>query len=430
MNKINFLFISSFIINIVIKALTFHSILSLPYTYFNIIYCFFWSLLLLIDLRNRNFVINSFKGTKLIWLLLFYFVFFGLINIQNLDRTDSIELLIRSIMFVWSLLVSVYWIRVLNCSSEIIKYTYYAMAMIMLTSFLFFVWQTDISSTISTFWSKEDYTRTRNLYGFVANNIAAEYAMSVILLSLGVFTFSDNNDYKNNALLKILNYLCNIIMFFIIITNNSRGTLLVFLFIMMLLLLMKCFGEKVAKKTVIMLSGLIIGTFLGILYYCSINSLDLEGFFYSINRYHFLDNYEILKVSKRWFLGIGRVSGGYFKNENILYGLKTNYMEMYYMNVFITSGILGTFIILYILFTIFYKLYKLMKQNNKNINKWYFVVFIYCLAISLFEQYLFDYSYVSSMFFIIFILSVINKNDECYSDIYVNKKILKKENMG
>ena len=121
------------------------------------------------------------------------------------------------------------------------------------------------------------------------------------------------------------------------------------------------------------------------------------------------ENMRLLKNSGKWWMGIGRLTGGFFSAKNTVYGARTGYLEVFYFEAFITTGIIGCIWIALLLITYIKKVVNIAQEKSNNTyGKWLFCVVIYMLFVSLFEVYFFSYIYATSMCFNIIILSYIN----------------------
>lgn len=405
MTRTKQLFLFTFFITVLARAMTWHEINWIPYTFIYIVFIGFWFFLMLVD-NASNPTISLSKANLIIFLLILYNLIWGFSNIQNLDYQDTLQVVLRSLLMIAFFIVSKYWINRLNCLKDVINTTFYALATLMLLLFIFHINEINIISTLKTFWVNSESIRTRALFGFRVNNIAAEYAMSVILLSLIEWKYNTSID-KYVVLRKAFLILIDIIMLLIIIANNSRGTLLALIFISLILIVLEIRKRMPIKRKLRLLITLIIILVLSISIYLSLNNISIEQLLSVMNRTHFLDNIEVLKNSGRWFMGLGIISGDYFHAGHILYGAKLNYMEMYYVGVFVMSGIIGCIWMLSIILLIFNAILKNAK-NNDFLTKWIILVFIYMLFISLFEGYIFSSSYITSTLFLLFILSFIS----------------------
>jgi hypothetical protein len=235
--------------------------------------------------------------------------------------------------------------------------------------------------------------------------MAAEIAMTALL-------FSRANDFlykeHTNLFKKILKVLVDFVMILVIIANNSRGTMVALFAMMAVAAIIKIFKKHNVQKAIRLFVTFFGGAVLGLIYYCTSHEISLIDLMENTNRTHWQDNLAILERSGRWMFGIGRVSGGYFAGENILYGLKTNYMEIFYIYVFITSGIIGSACMIGILGLILKRIYQVSQDDFGEMSKWGLLVFSYALFISLFEDYIFSYGYVTSMCIMICVISFLD----------------------
>ena len=176
------LFIYSFAFVAIIRAITlceFRNIV--PYTAIYVIYMAFWLLMILKD-GKVTIRLRSSKTFRVVLLLLVYDIIFAFLNIGALDSKDVLTNLAHSAMMIVFVCVSAYWIIKFDCLRQIIKITYCFFAVFMTTLFFIYIRNAQIMETISSFWNQFGSMRKRELFGFIANNVAAEHAFSVILL--------------------------------------------------------------------------------------------------------------------------------------------------------------------------------------------------------------------------------------------------------
>lgn len=402
------IFLSTFGITLLARAMTWHEINVIPYTFIYILFIGSWGIVALLD-SGFKFKISKDPIPKVIVLLFIYFLVFGLSNISNLDFTDTMNYTLRSFMMMSFVLVSCYWIKRYDCIYETIKISYILLAALMIFSFLTNITKINLIQTLATFWISEEWLRTRVMFGFIANNIAAEYSMTVILLSILMIWF-DKDLSKNMTIKRLAFYLIDLIMVLIIIANNSRGTMISLFVIGFIYFLLKSIKNNSVRKSIQLLVFGAIVVVLSALWYASSNGLTLLELLKNTNRYHFFNNIEALNNSGRWLMGLGNISGQYFAKGNYLYGTNLNYMEMYYVGIYVKSGVIGMIFMVSIILTILQNIYKYSLVNNVYLGKWALIVFSYMLFLSLFEDYLFSYTYVTSTIFMIFIFSIIQNN--------------------
>lgn len=410
------LFTVSFAIIVIIRALTLHEIKNyIPYTELYIAYMVFWGLMILSKGKCRILTLRS-NGMKVIVMLTLYYIVWGLTTTRAaLD--DAFEVMYKSLLLMVFIAVSCFWIRKLNCLEEIIRATYVALSILMWVLFFFYFRQINLLETMGSYWVNAEWLRTRTKFGFL-NNIAAEYSLSVILLSL--YVLKKNLSHKK----KVLIWLNDLVMLIIILASNSRGTTIAFIFITIV-----CFCISRIKKghikSIIKIGAALILTVAAILIYqIAVGKLDITELLTISNRGHFLDNLKILEASGRWLFGIGNISGGFYSGHHQLEGLTTNYMEVSYVSFFVGSGVVGCAWLLCVLFLLLNGILNGIKTSNEALGRWLLLVLIYMLFLSLFETYIFSFMYITSN---IFLLLIISYSNITYSEvqrrnIYVERK--------
>lgn len=407
MIKLKNLFAVTFGITIMARAMSLHELKAyIPYTEIYLIFIIMWAALILYK-RSLSVTFHA-TGTKVNCLLVLYFIIWGLSNIGNLDFNDTMDLMLKSLLMMAFVIISGYWIRELNCLFLAVKVAYISISILLWILFIAYINDVNITGTLSTFWISEEWLRTRTRFG-LGNNIPAEYAMSVILMSvLLLWKGKENGGFGSRK--KLFIYANNILMALIIIANNSRGTLIALIIMSVVYLFLKAAGRcKTVRmvKVAIALVAVIVG---GITIGLSQGTLDINVLLEGTNRSHFLSNIGALASSGRWLMGLGNISGGYFKNHNVLYGVQLDYMEVGYIGYFVCSGIIGCIWIGYVVYLILSSILKYIRSNDATIGKWILFIYAYMLFLNLFEGYMFSCAYITSSIFLCFITSYININ--------------------
>ena len=401
-------FIGTFVLVVLSRAIALCEFRQyVPYTLIYLIYISWWFILAIYD---RRLIVNwkRNKSFLAVFSLLIYFVIFAFSNIAVLDVSDVMTNLVHSVLMVLFVCVSAYWIIRFDCLHEIIKSTYLAFALFMTTLLIIYLPRLNIGLTITNFWHNSGAMRNRVLFSFIANNIAAEHAFSVILMSLYVINTNKKKKHSvRNAIIIVDDFLMGII----IIANNSRGTLATAILLLLVYAFVYAVKKNGLKKVVRITVIVAIAIVIVLIIYVRKTGRNLIDLLYFTNRMHFVSNFKILEKSGRWLLGIGRTTGAYLASHNTLYGLKTDYMEIYYIGVFIQTGILGSIWIIVILYVVGSHIFKKYKEEKSFTGKWMFVVFYYSLVLSVFEDYVLSSLYITSICFLTFILAYCNSKE-------------------
>lgn len=400
MVKAKKLFTVSFAITVFIRALSLHEIRRyIPYTEIYIAYMAFWGLMMLSKGNGKVLSLRA-NGMKVIVMLTLYYIIWGLTTTPA-AWDDALLYMYRSLLMMVFIAVSCFWIRKLDCLEDVIIATFAALSTLIWVVFLFYFRQIDLIRTLGTYWALEGEMRTRTNYGFLSN-IAAEHSMSVILLSLYLL----KKDLPRNK--RILIWLNNLLMVFVIISSNSRGTTLALIFMTVVCFCISHIKRKYVKMIVRAAVTLVFLIFSVLILQIVIGKLDITELLTIANRVHFLDNIEILKASGRWLFGIGNISGDYYADQHMLYGLTSNYMEVAYIAFFVGNGVIGCIWLLRIIFLLLDGVLNSIKTLNETLGRWMLLVFIYMLFLSLFEGYIFSFMYITSTVYLILIISCIN----------------------
>lgn len=401
------LFSISFGILVFLRALTWHEFAEyIPYTEVTVLYLLMWSLFLV---KHRGISISSkLPGCRALLILTVYFIVWGICVIPE-AKNDATGVMVRSLLMVTIVTISCLCIRKLDCIDNVVRASFIALVSLLTVISLIYFYEFDILATLQSFWIPQEWLRTRARLGF-ANNIPAEYAMSAILLS--IYILKTNNSHHKRMI-----YFIDIFMVFIILANNSRGTLVVLIGSSIVYLYLKVLKPKKIKKVVKL--GIII--VIGIVSYITFNSIqgniDIIKLLDGTNRSHFIKNLMAMASSGRWLMGLGNISGAFFSEGNVIFGIQLDYMEVAYIGYFVCGGIVGASLILYVLFSLLFSIIKYMKLVDVNRGKWYLLIYVYMMFLSLFEGYIFSPTYVTATVFLILIICFI---DSCYLS---NKRI-------
>lgn len=401
------LFFCSFTVVMIMKCLNISKVSSyIPYSYIYFLYIAIWGALAIVDTKGKIKLKMS-PSRGILFALAGYYLIWGFHNIQGIDFNDAFGNMIRSLLLTCFIAVSCYWVKKWNCLIDFIRNLYYTFSIYIIFWIVVSIPQINILRTFSTFFSFDNNIRYRNYLGFSYPNIGAEMAVCAIVFSKAIAPY---DKHRRNII-----RLINIFMFFAVLINNSRGSLLaLFVFECVSFYLYNKNNLLAVKKTANLILVGTLGVASVILYLIVVKGMTLFEILQGTNRQAaLLENIVLLENSGQWLMGVGRLTGGFFSEKNIVYGAQTGYLEVFYFEVFITSGILGSILVAMILLYIARKIVSLSKSNRFYLRKWIFCVFVYMLFVSLFESYMFSYVYASSMCLNVVVLSyldIYNKN--------------------
>lgn len=375
---------------------------NLLHTFVLVMYIAIWGLYLI-----RNPFKFSFRNYSVIYLeLMLYFIVFAILNHQTQDKlaesllTDTLQ----SLLMCCFMIITTFMIKKLNCLDQSISAIYKASLSFLSLCFIIYVHEVNLINTLSTFWISNRLDRSYTLFGFSAPNLAAEGALFVILLSL----YKWNKLRTNISIKRMLIVLSDIMMLLIIIGNNSRGTVVDLLLLLFVFLVLRSVKSKNYKRiTRLIVFFIVIAVFL-LYVYLQANKMTLLELLTIANRNHLYDNLQVLFNSGRLLTGIGSFSGNIFKSGYSMYGWHLNYMEMFYVGVFVKTGIFGSIVILSIIVKIFKGIVKAYSLNSCFEGKWYILIFAHMIIVSFFETYLFSHSYITSTCLLIILISYLD----------------------
>ena len=394
------IFLACFSIVIVCKTLNLSVIADYtPYSAIYASYIFIWGIAALAKMRIK--MKRSFS-TKVMLSLLAFYVIWGLNNINNIDKEDAYGNLIRSILLVFFILVSCFWVKRFNCVDNLVKTLYYVFSIYLIVCLIIYLPEIHIFRTLRNFWSYDNNVRYRVFFGLRYPNIAAEMAVCAIILSKMI--------KSTDRTLGIIKRVINILMTLVVLANNSRGALLALFVFEILYFYLNNKGEKAVKRTwrwITIASSLII---VYIVYLVVVKNMSLLEILDGTNRQAALyENMKVVANSGRWLLGVGRLTGGFFSSKKIFYGAQTGYLEVFYFEIFITTGVIGSIFMTIILFYYIRGVVLCSRLDRTTpFGRWVFCVIIYMLFVSLFEVYFFSYIYESSMCLNVIVLSYVD----------------------
>lgn len=399
------LFIKSFSLIIVIKAMEGITLFDNIPSYISYMFTMAWLLFIFVKGYISINIVNK-KANIIIAVLFMYFLLWGTIfAAPGMDSTDISHELFRKIMMMFFVIVGVTMISKFECLDEVMHTTYKYMALYMLLLLVLNINNINIFRTISLFWNSYAADRYRTLFGYSSSNVVAEAAMTVILLSLLRIK-------KELTAKKIVLYAINCAMMLIIIAANSRGTFVAACLMMVIYLIIYLNKKKSVKKLVRTWFPIaLVFIFIIIALYVSKGG-SFEQFLLTINRNHLLADLQIVQLADRSLLGLGNLSGGFFSKNSVIYGMTTDYLELFYAGVYVRSGLVGLLIIISLIVYILKSIIAASKISQDKLSKWIIIIYVYMLFISLFEQYLFSNGYASSQLFLIGILSFISISEK------------------
>ena len=126
-------------------------------------------------------------------------------------------------------------------------------------------------------------------------------------------------------------------------------------------------------------------------------------------------NYPVFKEIGDIWTGMGYVESSGFQKDVSIFGSTTSSLDMYYIYVFFTTGIVGSAMILCSLILI---LYKILKRKTDSIKMAYLGVFVSMLFFAFWQVNLFTWRYISS--FIVTVIFLAGMQRDCCTRKYVN----------
>lgn len=261
--------------------------------------------------------------------------------------------------------------------------------------------------------------RYRTDFGFVQFGYTANYCVFALCVSLLIFEIlRESKKLKEHAKMLILMAVCDIIILCMLFSTAGRsGILSVFLVlgIYCTCMFLSSLSEKarVQAKNIIIIS---IALFVLVLF--------LAGSFSSIwedsNReLNVSVNYPVFKKVGNIWTGMGFVENGEFQvnrtnNWTSIFGERTSSLDIYYLYLFFTTGIIGCVMIGSALL---YMLYKTMKGARLRYGAYGFALCVGWMFYAYWQCNMLTYRYYSPWFYLVVILYIIdnfnkvNEND-------------------
>lgn len=304
--------------------------LELPYWDNDIFYAAYCCLLMvfaLFYLMKKTIEKSHFVKTILfitVYVLLWGYVFTNP-RYQELISENAYKML----FFIVFISTTAFWVNRLNCFKDFLMVTYVAQVAFIIFCFICFKESGDWITNLKGFFiggakQKIGYGGNANIMGSLC------YATFVI----GSFL----NEFLNKK--KYIN-IVNLFVIFVLLTTSARVAIICTVCYLLVLILFKLYKKKpnvffrVAKKSWVLLVVTVIIVLLNPDYFSKL--------LYSMNRYYTVSNNMLaLKMSNRWVIGLGYINYGEMVNFLATYGIPLTYSESWYIDVLVTTGILGS----------------------------------------------------------------------------------------
>ncbi len=351
---------------------------------------------------NRLYGSNFILGLLMVHTVLFGYIFTK-DNLLDLIHPNAKE----ELVFLILVFLTISYVRDYDCILLFVGLTYGALVCQLgwaaLTHFNNFV------NPLAFFRMFSSSERYRAAFGFVHYGYTGNYCMLAIITSLFIL-----DNWRIHGLInkkRVLVKEIYIIDFFIVcmmFSSAARSSILATILMVGIYIALSFLNkEKLAmyknQILVVGIGGAIILVFLGIstgtfsyIWNNSNRALNVEA------------NYPAFqKVGNLW-TGMGYVDNSSFAHYDETFGIYTSSLDMYYLYIFFTTGVIGSVLIGLAIFYMFYKTFRYYKRMKQGI-------FVLALVISwLFYAYwqcsLFNYRFLSSMVYMVIILYFIDRS--------------------
>lgn len=244
------------------------------------------------------------------------------------------------------------------------------------------------------------FDRYSNAYGLYHKNALGNISLCLLLLSFYISVYKKYILKIRKSIIDYIRNLYDIIIFTMLLASGSRSSLTGFLIFFLLYFCLSTVSKIKNKKLKYIIRFIIISS---IIFIIIISGNNLFNTFFDVSNrgLNFTKNIPILFESKRYLIGIGLVNPGLFGNGGL--SISTFYVDNYYLYVLMSTGIIGSIIVLLIFLLLFYFIIKL-KKINYNIKNCVICIFLVDLYVGLFETSVVNALFPSCFIYLIIIL--------------------------
>ena len=340
-----------------------------------------WCMIDIIDVRDNKLRKND--SIRVIAIVLFSFtILFGFIFVNDIVIHETYENAKLVILYLVMLFSGYYEVNKYNCKYEMIRYAYYSVSLVMVVCF---VANIGLVSWNPFFFLKSLFLgiRARTTFGLTHWNYVGLFGFICIVLS-----YYERRRYGifKSIFVKSANMLCHniidIIVLFMINSCSSRAAISSCILFGILNLFFSCKKRlRSRKENFIVVFGVVLSIFVlivllentyGLMSYIWNNSRVLN---FSWNMPYF---YELGKI----WTGMGFVDNSGFQtsptnNWISSFGVRTTSVDVYYLYIFFTTGIVGSIMIGFVLIYILVKLIKSDRSRGGNLELSLFITILY-----------------------------------------------------
>ena len=245
--------------------------------------------------------------------------------------------------------------------------------------------------------------RYKTSFGFVHPGYTSNACSLVIILSIFFYEVNKNSTGNRRRIMQLSFTIINFIATCMLFAAAERAGIISTFIVLAFYFVFVKMGIRIEKKT--------FHIFLGILAVVLV-ILEASGVFHYIwtnsNRsLNITVNYPVfLDLGNQW-TGMGYVDNSSFNEAIMAFGVRTSSLDMYYVYIFFTTGIVGCIIIGIALFIM---LFCVIRKKNSNLGMTALGLYISMLFYAFWQCSMVTYRYVSSMLFFLIILFSMSKD--------------------
>lgn len=353
-------------------------------------------------LEHKIKIFRNRKANLILSIMLVLFVFYQLFNIHSNYIFETILDSVRNFLTIINIYMISIYMYYNKCEQRIIIITYFIMCIFIITMYGNNFDNFAGLKAISNVFDRD--LRYRNSFGLFHENAMGNLCYVSLILSFYIL----KNLRNNTLILRCSVFFMNIGIIFVLISTSSRTSitsLILFLIIFYMRKMMtqpnidKAYINNIVKVVCVTIGIEIFITVL-INFIYKVKDKGLGDFIDQTNRLsNFEINIPILYNNNKELVGVGL-----FKALSEVYG-GTNYLDNWYLYMFVTTGYIGLTISIILLCIVSF--YILHKSSYTLLEEVTIAFFISQLYYNLFESFLYNDNYLNSFVLWIFIFITI-----------------------
>ncbi len=332
-------------------------------------------------------------------ILLSYILLFGLFFVNDIVTAETRQYLVEMLIYFCLLFFTYLQVRRFNCFVEFVKATYIALSAPLLLAYF-----TNLSdTTLNPIYFIKVIVfdlRRRSTFGFIQQNIVGAVCFLTFVISVIWFYYSIKKQHgiKKLSLFSVYMIISDLIIWMMFQSTSSRASLTSFF------LFLLCFFifEYVAKNKKAFFAFCCVGIV------CAVGLLFIFGDYIwsaSNRSANITANLQWVEIIGNKWTGMGFVENSAFQYTwtdgvgSSAFGVRTSSLDMYYVYLYCTTGILGCLMIGAILVYMAVLIYKLRKEPFAPIM---LSIYICMLYYAFWESVIFAFRFWP--FFIVFVI--------------------------